>query len=846
MEVFDLTPDPKVLVALTHTPMSPLDALCELIDNSLDSFRTSKIRGEMIESPLVLISLPRVAEVDRSIGVLRVRDNGPGMSAEQAEKALRAGFSGNNPYDSLGLFGMGFNISTGKIGRKTRLITAQKADDFAIEVTIDLDTIVAAKSYAVPVNSIKKPDNFDHGTLVEISGWWPEGNANSKFVRRLIQYGVPVLQREVGRRYATVLRGDMRSRGLEARIIVNEQECEAFEHCVWADNRSVEHKTFDKIPAVMRFDSVAGGQVRCLVCTALVTPGRNTCESCGSASLRTIQQHVRGWIGIQRFDDSQSFGIDLVRNGRAIRVSEKGAFFEFTDDLKNTFKDYPIDQQFGRIVGEIHLDHVPVDFLKQDFQRTSPEWADAMRILRGESSLQPRQPNAESNFSPMYKLYQGYRRVRDFGKRDMYMGYWDEAKKGAARISREIEQEYYKKFQAKDPGFYDDAEWWKLVEQADQKPLEALINCPTCNSQNLASAIVCVVCDTILAAKTCINDDCQKEIPANALDCPYCGSPQIIEIKSPWLCKVCGNRNAPGQDHCSQCTFPNGTLNPLDQATLIKKANRNDELSISACTVRLADGSISDPIDVEVWVVSSPMNPWGLSYGLPMHFFAETSLIRIFLDLNHQAFSEFALSPEQMIASQVANVIHRAHGKLTGSHPELHTAPNIAWQIIKDRWATTMNGSVENTRSDAISFFDELRERMGTNLAAIAPDLYEELRDSDKRSLVQSLLDAHIDPTKLGELKQSGKYVLYLTNDTVAYLVKRRTKDFLDGAVWDWRIQVSSELSDTDAKDFTERFVSQLCNWLDDVAQFLQSTNESNEQAKRTRISLLMLRHRLV
>ena len=42
---FDFTPDPKVLIALTHTPMQPLDALCELIDNAIDSFLWSKDSG---------------------------------------------------------------------------------------------------------------------------------------------------------------------------------------------------------------------------------------------------------------------------------------------------------------------------------------------------------------------------------------------------------------------------------------------------------------------------------------------------------------------------------------------------------------------------------------------------------------------------------------------------------------------------------------------------------------------------------------------------------------------------------------------------------------------------------
>ena len=55
---FDFTPDPKVLLALTHTPMQPFDALCELIDNAIDSVYSAKIQGILIENPMVLITLP--------------------------------------------------------------------------------------------------------------------------------------------------------------------------------------------------------------------------------------------------------------------------------------------------------------------------------------------------------------------------------------------------------------------------------------------------------------------------------------------------------------------------------------------------------------------------------------------------------------------------------------------------------------------------------------------------------------------------------------------------------------------------------------------------------------------
>ena len=52
---FDFTPDPKVLLALTRTPMQPIDALCELIDNAIDSFSIAKIQGISVESPLIVI-----------------------------------------------------------------------------------------------------------------------------------------------------------------------------------------------------------------------------------------------------------------------------------------------------------------------------------------------------------------------------------------------------------------------------------------------------------------------------------------------------------------------------------------------------------------------------------------------------------------------------------------------------------------------------------------------------------------------------------------------------------------------------------------------------------------------
>ena len=177
---------------------------------------------------------------------------------------------------------------------------------------------------------------------------------------------MPKVREEIGRRYATILRKGT------IKIYINGDKCEAFEHCVWGENRFVTRKN-GNVPAIMRLDYVVGNTKRCGKCTAIIGSDDDCCPVCGSTSIRTVEERINGWIGIQRFDSDTEYGVDLIRNGRAIKVSEKSAFFEYVDDFKHVTKDYPIDSGYARIVGEINLDFVPVDFLKQDFQRSSSE-----------------------------------------------------------------------------------------------------------------------------------------------------------------------------------------------------------------------------------------------------------------------------------------------------------------------------------------------------------------------------------------------------------------------------------------------------------------------------------------
>lgn len=830
----NLTPDTKVLIALTHTHIQPLDALCELIDNAIDSFSAAKLQGNPIENPVVRIDLPKASELDSDTGVVRISDNGPGLSVESTEKALRAGFSGNNPYDTLGLFGMGFNISTGKIGSVTRFYSARSDEPKAIEVTIDLNKINESKNYRVEAYRVAK--TMEHGTIIEVSNWWPHGNANRGFIKTLISYGGKKIREELGRRYATILLQN------EIKIIVNEVECEAFEHCIWSDNRYVERKKHGKIPAVYRFDTVIHTQKKCTKCTATLESYQTQCPACGSHEIRTIEERIRGWVGIQRFDDLSEFGIDLIRNGRAIRISEKNAFFEFVDEFQKVWKDYPIDSNFGRIVGEVHLNHVPVDFMKQDFQRSSPEWHRAISFLRGNSSLQPLQPGADQNDSPIFKLFQGYRKVKTPGKTDMYMGKWDPVKEEPTRISRDVEKEFYERFKKREPGYYDDAEWWKKVEEADRKPVKQLPLCPVCGCQNLEEAEVCIGCQAVLKGKNCVA--CGEYIPVSAKVCPKCGKSQDAEILKPWTCKICGTKNSASLSICSSCGSVKGEENHLSSDYLIKHSEKDDSLSIVGCSIQLSNGQMSAPLNVNVYITNDAIKSNLDDKAIPA-FTEKKALdeLAVFVDKSHRMFKTCNVKVEQIVSAAIAEHIYMLN-KSVSSASGKHTVPYLSWQIIEKYWADRLEENGEELMAAILGLVDVIKEKLVLSQGVELEDFFEMLSNDQTKSMVNEMINAGVDISDLSNLKKSGHYVRYAPFSFIVSLFAAKPDFFFDNTVWNEpyrKIDATEEIRGF----MQERTKALYQGCLDDLLYYLTYKNQTDFVIQKTKLAIQLLRQKV-
>jgi len=468
-ETLDITPTPRVLRMLGEVDLSPARCFAEFIDNSLDEGIDGQPgRGDNSDAGDTLrieISTPSmyVYEDDYENAEISIRDDGPGMSKADLEKNLKAGYSGKDPVNEMGLFGMGFNIATARLGDKTVVRTTRTGDEKWAVATIDFRDLERQGNFEIEVQHEDKEDPSDHGTEILIS----QLNEISKTLRR--KQNMP---KDLGDWYTPVLERE------NVKILLNGDELSSRPACIWDKERSVEIGG-EECPAYIGIEEKVGEGYYCKDCwgwwdeqfLTFDEKAGPMCPSCdGGGDIVHREQQVWGWLGIQRFFDEEHFGIDLVRNGRVIEKHDKSLFYwENPEGVME--KEYPIDSTHwgGRIVGELHIDFVPVTNTKDSFKKSNDRWKKVRNAIRGEGPLRPniaRRHNYEPNSSPLAKLHKGYRTASDVGKKRLVPG--EVKENGEVEGDNSRPKKWAEKFWDGEEEYQDDSKWWELVERAER------------------------------------------------------------------------------------------------------------------------------------------------------------------------------------------------------------------------------------------------------------------------------------------------------------------------------------------------------------------------------------------
>lgn len=463
---FDLTPHPRILPMLGEIVLPQWRCLAELIDNSIDSFIEAQRADTPVQGPIVNVSIP----TGNSHGSrLSVRDNGPGMDASTLERAARAGWTSHDPINNLGLFGMGFNIATARLGLRTTIWTTKSGEFEWTGLEIDFEQLTRRQAFISPALTRPKPNPDISGTEVIVERLKPE--QLDWFSRG---YNRSNISKQLGKIYSSMIGPAKTPIGF--RLDINGNQVRPKLHCIWGGpgntERAVETARHGTVNAFQPIDVRLEPRLFCTQCWNWLGSNQTTCPSCESAGVIVQRERrVHGWLGIQRYLDRNDYGIDILRNGRKIEVGNKDLFKWIDEDSDTEEIEYPIDdpRDRGRIVGEIHLDHCRVPYTKDRFVREDAAWREMVEIVRGNTPLRPDiagRMGAGENSTGLYRLFQAFRRSNPHNRR---AGGW-------SRIlvvpDNERAQAMARHFNAGESEYETDQKWWELVEEAEAEVLQ--------------------------------------------------------------------------------------------------------------------------------------------------------------------------------------------------------------------------------------------------------------------------------------------------------------------------------------------------------------------------------------
>lgn len=715
-ETVDVTPTPKILKLIAEIEFRPWQCIAELVDNSFDEFLAIRRAEIDWNEPFhVAVTLPGARE-SLVEGLVTVEDNGRGMTLEQVRNAVRAGFTGRDPISNLGLFGMGFNVATARLGGVTRFLTTRAGDPDWIGVEVDVDHM--GEGFRAPVVREPKGSPDEHGTRVEI-----------RRLKRLADWLVrPTnqtrLRRTLGTIYSYLLDNE------RFRLSVNGIAVEPRRHCIWSQERSV-NRGGEKIHAVLDVKEELGDRAVCSQCGTWQHRANTECDECESTELEVRSREVRGWLGIARNIEGKDFGIDFLRNGRKILAFDKSVFeWRDPDDPSGEGEiEYPIEvPPLGRIVGEIHLDHVGVSYTKDAFNSDDPGWHAAFRIIRGEGPLRPRKAaelNYARNASPLAKLYAGYRR-NDPGLNYLTPG------NGRSRLDT---SEWVKKFHTGDAEYQTDDKWWQAVLDHER----------------------------IVAERTREEGERTQRSATTQAD-------PTAEFAG----RATGDGEPVEDDQELQ---PEPKPEPMTEEERIRRLRAEGLRLPEVSGEYSASGIAGRPMRLEAYAVRRQLLDEE-DRRLPVWLTGQTGGgFAAFVDLSHPHFAHFDDDPEDVLLMEVAqNLIVRAHGA---------TVPiSAVFAELKKRHLSARGIDAARLIPEAVELMRDIRERMVSHVADNPVRPWQNALVEPERHLTRERMTELRRTADVEQFVYSGEYLLYVPPAVIPRVVEEWPEAFLDGRVF--------------------------------------------------------------
>jgi hypothetical protein len=766
-QAVDITPTPRILRTLGDIPFRAWQCLAELMDNSLDAFTDAENKGKVIDGPRVDIhwSNDSVPARDREI---IVEDNGPGMELAVLQNAAKAGYSNNDPIHNLGLFGMGFNIATARLGDETIFLSTTSESSEWVGIKINFEQLIKAQAFSAPVVREPKKNPDESGTKIIVrdlkEGVFAEIRKKEGSIRRQLEIiYTPILGKN------------------KVLVFIQGKQLSPHAHCVWGDSRFVIRRGV-KVEAIQRinrdlgetyFDTYRNRYVsddEAIEIDIAISKGGLAADNIVRRSRR-----LKGWLGIQRYSDLTDFGIDFIRNGRKILVSDKSLFGYENPDTGTSIPEYPVELGStvgGRIVGELYVDYLIPTYQKNAFDTTDRAWRLTVEAIRGAGPILPKKRQEHGydgdNESPLARLVNAYRRA-DPGTKNL-------------SIPNSVAREFYKRFVAGDLEYQSDDKCYRVAQEADREQGEGARGLTPVNIGDVPS------------------DDVASYLPKQSV-----------------TSNGASDNSAVSQKPVAPVAF---ILSPANSGRdqLIQGSEKEETLS----------GSYSPDTTPGMEVTA-----WRLKDGqikiqgvrVPCHFFQDGIEVDFFYDQTHPVLSEYPLSPKQLLLQGLAEKfalrdpgvsIQSAFFGLVDNHM---SEERINPQALQERAYSIVSGIREKLPSLLGHRFAKVKQTI-QSVASEEANLAKKLLDE-----APYLLNAYQDSNE-----EAPRSLAFVCDATIKRLIAEFPEEFLDNKLF---AQPYSKLTIGDEslrEELRRHSLERILLYFSDVVLLLQGGRAQSKQ----------------
>lgn len=624
---------------------------------------------------------------------------------------------------------MGFNIATARLGDKTVFLSARPEAPEWTGVEIDFETLTKSGIFRAPVVRIPKQRPQEHGTRVIVSrlrpGIFAQLSGSAIHIRKTLE--------DV---YAPILTDS------DIEIRVQSKVLSPRQYCVWDGSRYVS-RGGQVIPARIPIDVNLGERLFNVRQNRYLTLEEEDeafqhRENTGALPEGIISRARRicGWLGIQRYADTDDFGIDFVRNGRKILIRDK-SLFQYNNPITGASElEYPVELGAtvgGRIVGQIHIDHVPPTYQKNDFDRTDLSWAEVVETLRGSGPILPKKRTAMGfhgpNESPLGKLVNAYRRT-DPGTRNL-------------AISNSKARDWATRFYRGESEYISDDKWWKAAQEADRDRADSSASSAPAVDPGVQSS-----------------DDPSEYAPPGAGGSSR-GAAQASGQSGRLSTSATGTHSAPA-------LAPPDTIDDLKSRST-RLEGLSGDYSYRGCPA---------PLHVTVWEVVSGEIAGERNKKLPCVFFKDGNDCDFFYDPRHPFVVGYQTTFRDLLALYLAERFK--------VRDNLSDIADVFSAVIQDNFPESRLDQ-NAIRETAKAFFDTLREKMIELLAVREREVIDCVHESagEVEETMQGLIANHVLLREF-QSRATGSIAALSTVParTLVRLVDRFPEELFDGKLF--------------------------------------------------------------